>query len=78
MNSAVFPTYNIEELATRAAEWRLEAEAATMPAMRRFCLQEASQCERLIQRSLEVCVVTEVEDLVGSQVSVPAAHCSDA
>lgn len=32
--------------------WRTEAEAASLPALRAFCLEEAERCERRIRDSL--------------------------
>ena len=40
--------YDPKLLITRAEQWRAEAEAATLDAMRSFCLREAAWCERRV------------------------------
>jgi hypothetical protein len=44
--------YDLAVLRERAALWRAEAAAATLEAMRAFCLTEADRCERRVQMSL--------------------------
>jgi hypothetical protein len=47
-------------LKERAELWRVEAAAATVDAMRNFCLTEAYQCDRRVQMSLSTPVIREV------------------
>lgn len=51
--------YDPESLTRRAALWRAEAEAATLRAMRLFCLMEADKCERRAEMSLSTPVISE-------------------
>lgn len=51
--------YDPESLTRRAAMWRLEAEAATLRAMRLFCLNEADKCERRAEMSLRTPVISD-------------------
>jgi hypothetical protein len=52
--------YDLVVLKERAELWRLEAAAATVDAMRNFCLTEADHCERRVQMSLSTPVIREV------------------
>jgi hypothetical protein len=51
--------YDPARILARAQEWRAEAEAATIPEMRDFCLQQALRCESLVNRSLDTAVLNE-------------------
>lgn len=59
--------YDPESLAQRAAQWRMEAQAATLRAMRLFCLNEAEKCEMRAERSLHTPVIAEPPPLQGSE-----------
>ena len=63
VRSMTASNYDPESLARRAAEWRMEAEAATLKAMRVFCLSEAEKCEMRAERSLRTPVISD-SDLV--------------
>lgn len=52
--------YDVAVLMERAELWRTEAAAATVEAMRVFCLTEADYCERRVQMSLSTPVIQEV------------------
>ena len=52
--------YDPVVLKERAELWRAEAAAATVDAMRTFCLTEAAYCERRVQMSLSTPVIREV------------------
>ena len=52
--------YDVEVLQERAELWRAEAAAATVKAMRDFCLSEADHCERRVQMSLSTPIIREV------------------
>jgi hypothetical protein len=52
--------YDVVVLKERAELWRAEAAAATVDAMRAFCLTEADHCERRVQMSLSTPVIREV------------------
>jgi hypothetical protein len=52
--------YDVVVLKERAELWRAEAAAATVDAMRVFCLTEADYCERRVQMSLSTPVIREV------------------
>jgi hypothetical protein len=54
--------YDLIVLRERAALWRAEAAAATLEAMRIFCLAEADQCERRVEKSLYTPVLRESVD----------------
>lgn len=55
-------SYEPASLLRRSQLWRAEAEAATFPAMRAYCLSEAARCERMVQRSIEVPVIREHDE----------------
>ena len=57
--------YDLAVLKERAELWRLEAAAATMEEMRKFCLTEADYCERRIQMSASTPVLRDVRDNQG-------------
>ena len=44
-------SYDPESLLKRAELWRAEAAVASIEEVRVFCLAEADQCERRVQRS---------------------------
>ncbi len=50
-------------LRERAELWRAEAAAATLEAMRNFCLTQADQCERRVELSLTTPVIREMHDI---------------
>ncbi|MDR3533635.1 MAG: hypothetical protein P4L90_24125 [Rhodopila sp.] len=52
--------YDPEALKQKAELWRLEAAAATMEAVRAFCLDEAAKCEQRAQRSLSTPVLSDI------------------
>jgi hypothetical protein len=54
--------YDLAVLKERARLWRIEAAAATIEAMRVFCLTEADYCERRIQTSLSTPILLEIRD----------------
>jgi hypothetical protein len=54
--------YDVAVLIERAELWRAEAAAATLEAMRRFCLTEADRCEQRIQISRSTPVFHESLD----------------
>ncbi|HEX4368582.1 MAG TPA: hypothetical protein VH023_17220 [Rhodopila sp.] len=56
--------YDVVVLKERAELWRAEAAAATVDAMRIFCLTEADYCERRVQMSLSTPVIREVGQAV--------------
>ncbi len=58
--------YDPESLARRAAQWRIEAEAATLKAMRLFCLNEAEKCEMRAERSLHTPVISDPDYVQGA------------
>jgi hypothetical protein len=51
--------YDLTALSERANLWRAEAAAATLEAMRTFCLTQADQCEQRIQMSLLTPAISE-------------------
>jgi hypothetical protein len=51
--------YDLAALRERAKLWRAEAAAATLEAMRTFCLTQADQCEQRIQTSLLTPAINE-------------------
>jgi hypothetical protein len=55
--------YDPDSLTRRAALWRIEAEAATLRAMRLFCLSEADKCEQRAERSLYTPVLSEPQSI---------------
>ena len=58
--AAMRPTmFDPDLLAERGRLWRLEAEAATLEPMRKFCLGQADYCERLVRASMETPVLLE-------------------
>jgi hypothetical protein len=54
--------YDLIVLRERAALWRAEAAAATIEAMRTFCLNEAARCEQRVQISLSTPVIREMAE----------------
>jgi hypothetical protein len=50
-------SYDIEALIAQSEEWRVEAERATVPSRRAFCLSEAARCDRMVQRSIAIPVI---------------------
>jgi hypothetical protein len=54
--------YDLAVLKERAELWRAEAAAATLEAMRSFCLTEAAYCERRVEMSLSTPVIREMFD----------------
>jgi hypothetical protein len=44
--------YDLKRIVERAREWRVQAQAATIPEVREYCLREARLCEQVVQRSL--------------------------
>jgi hypothetical protein len=67
--------YDLTVLRERAELWRAEAAAATLEAMRSFCLIEADQCERRVQMSLSTPVLRERVDHSGNNPA-QAGHTS--
>jgi hypothetical protein len=51
--------YDLTVLQERAQLWRAEAAAATLEAMRIFCLAEADRCEHRVHLSLWTPVIRE-------------------
>ena len=44
--------YDLKRIVERAREWRVQAQAATIPEVRELCLREARLCEQVVHRSL--------------------------
>jgi len=59
--------YDLAVLKERAELWRAEAAAATLEAMRSFCLTEAAHCERRVEMSLSTPVIREMFDHHGTR-----------
>jgi hypothetical protein len=57
--------YDLAVLKERAELWRIEAAAATIEAVRMFCLTEADYCERRIQMSASTPLLLEMSDNQG-------------
>jgi hypothetical protein len=57
--------YDPVVLQERADLWRAEAAAATLDAIRTFCLTEALQCERRVEMSRSTPVILEMRDQQG-------------
>jgi hypothetical protein len=58
--------YDPDSLTRRAALWRLEAEAATLRAMRLFCLAEAEKCEQRAEKSLYTPIIVDASNIHGA------------
>ena len=52
--------YDLTVLKERAELWRAEANAATLEAMRSFCLTEAAYCEHRVEMSISTPVISEI------------------
>ncbi len=56
--------YDPVQLLARSLLWEAEAEAATLPSMREFCLSEAFRFAQMVRRSFETPVVMETSTAI--------------
>jgi hypothetical protein len=52
-----FSEFDTQALQQRADQWRIEAAQASSADMRVFCISEAENCERRLQRSFDTPVL---------------------
>jgi hypothetical protein len=51
--------YDPSALLAKSRLWLVEADAATLPAVRAFCLREAARYETMVQRSIDVPAISD-------------------
>ena len=71
-------SYDPEALLKRAELWRAEAAVALIEEVRAFCLAEADQCERRVQKARLTPILREANDRQRNQAKQPRSPLSRA